>query len=667
MYVNKIHIRNFRILSDSKLDFRDNLCLLLGRNNTGKTSFFVLFEKFMNGLQFDFNDFSLCKRKEILQIEKDSLENELSIQLILNIEYEKEDNLCHLSEFIMDLDPSRRDVNLLFECGVKKDKLLQDIELSKDMTKEKFIHKYLGNYLEKNVYIFDTLEDLKTENRYRLIKKELKDIKKLIDFEIIHAKRSVSSSEERTGTKVLSELATRYFNNTNINTPDKFESINSLIENMDLQLGKNYETFFNDFLSNAKEFLGLDSLKVVSNLKAHEILNDSSEIIYGNDKEQLPEYLNGLGHMNILYLLLNLEIKRSSFIANNKDIKLLFIEEPEAHTHPQLQYVFARKISEIVDSMPGVQVIITTHSPHIVANHPFSNIRYMLSEKNCDGFTNISIKNFYKDLSVEYKNEEQEFQFLKQYLSIQAAELFFADKAIFIEGISESMLLPYFISKYDYEKLNNEKEELKKDSEKKTSYVPLASQNVSIIQMGANAKAFKYFLEFLKIPTLIITDIDTTKSTQTAKGIRYKEWAVNNSPDNISNETIKYYLNAPDIKEKKDFEVWLQDLINDELECTGDFIRIAYQKKENAYHARSFEDAFINVNFDDIKAECDKIKGLKNIEKFTENSDIYEITKNVISKKSDFASSLLFMVHVNGKDWVVPSYIWEGLKWLQEK
>lgn len=151
MYVNKIQVRNFRILSQSTLDFKDKLCLLIGRNNSGKTSFLVLFEKFMNGLSFDFNDFSLCKRQVLLALDENSVVNDFSIQLIINIKYEESDDLCHLSEFIMDLDPARRDVNLLFECFVKKEKLLEDINLASDMSKEKFIKKYLGDYLEKCV------------------------------------------------------------------------------------------------------------------------------------------------------------------------------------------------------------------------------------------------------------------------------------------------------------------------------------------------------------------------------------------------------------------------------------------------------------------------------------------------------------------------------------
>ena len=503
-----------------------------------------------------------------------------------------------------------------------------------------------------------------------MIKKDMKDVKKLIDFEIIHAKRKVSSSEEKNGLKVLSGLTTSFFNELNIASPDKFEGINKLIENMDSQLDKNYDMFFDTFLKTARDFLGMDQLKVVSNLKASEILTDASEVVYGSDDTRLPEYLNGLGHMNVLYLLLSIEIKKNKFKANKKDIKILFIEEPEAHTHPQLQYIFARKISDIVNDISGMQTIITTHSPHIVANHPFENIRYMSVEKDSQNFCNIQIKNFHNELSTKYESEIEEFQFVKQYLSTESAELFFADKAIFIEGISEGMLMQYFISQFDCSKLAEETKNKEKDPQFKASYVPLAAQNVAIVQAGANAKAFRHFLEFLKIPSLIITDIDTIKPKQTSKGKRYEAAAVKDiEVCGTSNETIKYYLAAPKRKDEKDVEYtkWLANMLHHRLNSISSNIQIAYQKEENGYQARSFEDAFINVNIEQIKTQLQAIKGLVCTDEFETNPDIYNLTNKVIDKKSDFASSLLFLAHVKEIKWNVPSYIWEGIEWLQKQ
>lgn len=676
MYIKEISIRNFRILSNTTMTPGETLCLMIGRNNTGKTSFMVLFEKFLKQLSFDFNDFSISARNKILSFDQNTDETQLAIQLILTIQYTDADDLCNLSEFIMDLDPSRKDVHLLFECSIRKSKLLEGIQNAGSVPKEKFIRKNISQYLERRVYTFDSIEDLESQNRYRLVKKEFKDVEKLIDFEIIHAKRSVSSSEERNGLKVLSGLTTSFFNGSTISAPDKFEKINQLIEEMDTNLDVEYDTFFSDFLKTAKDFLGMGKLKVRSNLHAAEIMADASEVVYGDDTTQLPEYLNGLGHMNILYLLLNIEIKKRNFNIQKKDIKLLFIEEPEAHTHPQLQYIFARKISELVSDVSGMVTIISTHSPHIVANHPFENIRYMSVVSDSNGFQNIESKNFHEELSIKYANEPQEFQFLKQYLSTESAELFFADKAIFIEGTSEHMLINHFITQFDEAKLEDERRELAADPNKKASYIPLSSQNITILQVGANSKAFRHFIDFLKIPTLIITDIDTAKSvsTKTKNGkttVVYKECPVSEKTVcKTSNASIMYFLGAPKFeKDSQAYHDWFLGVVSHTIPSISPYIHVSYQETENGYHARSFEDAFINVNYDQFQIHKESIDGLQNIEEFSQvrHKDIYELTQRILKSKSNLASSLLFLAYATNLTWNAPSYIKEGFEWLQKQ
>ncbi|PKM49719.1 MAG: ATP-dependent endonuclease [Firmicutes bacterium HGW-Firmicutes-7] len=666
MVISKIKIRNFRILLKSTFDFNQDLCLMIGRNNTGKTSFMVLFEKFLHKLSFDFNDFSVGLRKEILEIDKDTDVSKLAIQLILNIKYDAEDDLSNLSEFIIDLDPDRLDVNILFECSIDKDKLLEGLAKAGNISKEKYISKYLGEYLVKNVYTFDNIEDLKTVNRYRLIKKDFKDVDKLIDFDIIHAKRSVSSSEEKRGAKVLSGLTTSFFNNAMAYPKDKFEDINIKIDEMDASLTTTYEEFFDSFLKNAKDFLSMQGLRVISNLKANEILSDSSEVVYGDNTKQLPEYLNGLGHMNVLYLLLDIEIKKTSLLQKNKDIKLLFIEEPEAHTHPQLQYIFARKISSLFSGIKGFQTIISTHSPHIVSKHPFSNIRYMLNQNKGEN-SYIAIINFYKELEEKYSSQPDLFLFLQQYLSIESAELFFSDKVIFIEGISENILINNFISIYDNIKINEDEEKQKKDSKYKLFYTPLSSQNLTILQVGANAKAFRYFLELLNIPSLIITDIDTAEKIEKNKKTYYK--AINvESPTSCytSNATIKYYYGAPEVN-TTEFDEWYKKLLSHELSTNCEQILVTYQNKENDYYSRSFEDSFISLNLELIKKHADSLWGIKNAEDINTEVNMYELTSKIIDKKSDFAASLLFLFHTKGVVWNTPNYIMEGIEWLQKQ
>ena len=651
------------------MDFDRDICLLLGRNNTGKTSFMVLIEKFLKNGDFDFNDFSINLRSKLFAFDEKTDVNELAIQLIMTLEYDDSDNLCHLSEFILDLDPECKTVNLLFECSIKKDKLLERIKNIGTVPEAKFVTNHIKDYLQKKVYTFSSTDDLKTENRYKLIEKEFKDIEKLIDFEIIHAKRSVSSSEEKSGTKVLSKLTTDYYNQSTINAQDKFEEINALISKMDEDLGKSYEKFFNNFLANAKDFLSMSNLKVVSNLKAKEIVNDSSEVVYGDLTQRLPEHLNGLGHMNILFLLLSIEIKKESFKANNKDIKLLLIEEPEAHTHPQIQYIFAQKIESILKEIPNMQTIISTHSPHIVSNHPFENIRYMSLKKSEVG-DNIEIKNFYSELSQKYVGEEKEFSFLTQYLSVQSSELFFADKAIFIEGISEGILIDYFTNQYDTKMKMEEAKKKDADAEYKSNYIPLSAQNITVIQVGANAKAFRHFIEFLHIPTLIITDIDTVHRKIGTKKTTYPACQVLDAECcNTSNATIKYYYAAPEFTYGcSAHAIWLENIKKHSQKCISEFIKVSYQSEENGYYPRSFEDAFINVNLAALKKYQDQLLGLKNNDEIDVNNNIYDLTQKIIDKKSDFASSLLYIAYTDKNvEWTTPKYIQEGLEWLQTR
>lgn len=668
MRITKIQIRNFRILQNSVMDFDRDLCLLLGRNNTGKTSFMVLIEKFLKNGDFNFNDFSINLRNKLFAFDETTDVNELAIQLIMTLEYDDKDNLCHLSEFILDLDPECKTVNLLFECSIKKDKMLEGIKNKGKMPIDKFVTNHIKDYLHKKVYTFSSMDDLKNENRYKLVEKEFKDVDKLIDLEIIHAKRSVSSSEEKSGTKVLSKLTTDYFNHSNINAPDKFESINSLISKMDEELGSRYEIFFNNFLANAKEFLSMGNLKVISNLKAKEIVNDASEVVYGDATQRLPEHLNGLGHMNILFLLLSIEIKKEAFKAKNKDIKLLLIEEPEAHTHPQIQYIFAQKIEDILKEVSNMQTIISTHSPHIVSNHPFENIRYMSLKKDENG-DNIEIKNFYNELSKKYIKEEKEFSFLTQYLSVQSSELFFADKAIFIEWISEGILIEYFSNQYDKKRKLEEIKKKEEDAEYKSNYIPLSAQNITVIQAGANAKAFRHFIEFLQIPTLIITDIDTVYRKVGEKRTTYPACAVLDSECcNTSNETIKYYYAAPKFVYGCSVHTdWLKKIKNHSQKCISDFVNVSYQCEENNYYARSFEDAFINVNLEKLKEQQGRLLGLKNEDELDTNENVYDLTQKIIDKKSDFASSLLYIAYTEKVEWTPPKYIQEGLEWLQSQ
>src|SRR3546814_19033349 len=68
--------------------------------------------------------------------------------------------------------------------------------------------------------------------------------------------------------------------------------------------------------------------------------------------------------------------------SNRPPRHLTFSEEPEAHLHAQLQQVFIRKVFDIL-SIEGSeaahytsQLVVSTHSPHILYERGFRPIRY---------------------------------------------------------------------------------------------------------------------------------------------------------------------------------------------------------------------------------------------------------------------------------------------------
>lgn len=671
MHIKSISVNNFRLLKESKLNLNQDekqvLSLLIGKNNSGKTSFIVLFDKFFRNesYKFTFNDFPISIRKEILEMSSESDLSTNSIQMKIEIIYSVEDNLENLSDFILDLDPDENIVKLFFECSIDQIKLLKDLSLIQIKHRKKFIENHLEDYLNNKYYVYKNDEELILENRKLLVEKKISDIKKIINYQVIHAKRNVSSSESNgNGKKSLSELTTKYFNEENLFSQEAFGSINDTILDMDETLNKEYAKHFKSYFDNVKQFVdgGTGELNVVSNLASKEILSNQSKVVYGSTDTYLPETYNGLGHLNILFLLLQIEVKKRYFEQENRDINLLFIEEPEAHTHPQMQYVFAKKIKDILKLIPNIQSFITTHSSHIVSQCDFEDIRYF---KIAD--ENIIIKDFYKELEAKYNAEPEYFKFLKQYLTLYSSELFFAEKIIFIEGISEKLLLPYFIRKYDESRKNE------------NDYIPLTSQNISYIEAGANARVFCYFLEFLDIKTLIITDLDGCEIKKTDKGKSYWGGCKTIDAINTTNVTIKYYLNAPNlpaIKEREQkaeeqvaFNEWFEGIKENSLNSISQNIKVSYQNKENEYHARSFEDAFISTNIGLISSNQDDLNGLKcKSEIIDTRTDFYELTQKILKTdgKSDFASSILYLALTKDIAWNTPKYIVEGLNWISK-
>ncbi len=313
-------------------------------------------------------------------------------------------------------------------------------------------------------------------------------------------------------------------------------------------------------------------------------------------------------------------------------IPLLFIEEPESHMHPQMQHAFADYLEDFLGKITSVkiQTFLTSHSSHIANTMLFSKIRY--AQKTKDGV-------IFKNLNSFAIEKPANTSFIKKYLNLTKCDLFFADKAIFIEGASERLLLPDMIEKCDKKGMFN------------SQVYKLPAQYYTLIEIGgAYAYQFIPFADFLGIPCLILTDLDSVAETKGSDGVnRYISVPVSHG-DTTSNETIKWW-----IREKKtdadgdDNKVALRDImVMTSEEKTINKCHIEFQTTENGLCGHSLEEAIRNVNRELYKLGSD----------LTEN-DLEFRGKS----KTDFAIKLIYEY----EDYNVPEYIKSGLVWLNNQ
>jgi hypothetical protein len=315
-------------------------------------------------------------------------------------------------------------------------------------------------------------------------------------------------------------------------------------------------------------------------------------------------------------------------------VHLIIIEEPEVHLHPQMQSVFVRQISKFLKpdgAQTEAQLLLTTHSSHIVADCGFAPVRYFRRKGN-----EAVVKDLLDFQSKSAASGQTEaIKFLAQYLTQTRCDLLFSDKAILVEGPVERLLLPRMVAQAATGAHEN-----------------LSADYLSVLEVGgAYAHLFKSLLEFIELPTLIITDLDSIradrKKCKVADGL------------SSSNATLTKWLPGKGA---------LADLRTaTAAQKTEGPIRVAYQVPEADAQpcGRSFEEAFVYKNADWIMANGVQLVGSAGALTAASADELraraYQIAIDDI-EKVDFALDLML-----ADGWQTPTYIADGLAWLAEQ
>ena len=642
-------MKNFRLLKDVEFVFEDPTTLVVGRNDSGKTSLSEIIDRFLlkSRQKFEFEDFTIGSYDSFSaafkQWLRDSDDKDVrllvpSIELKLFIKYDlKSTELAVLDGFIIDLNPNCDEVHVVVRFALGDGKLpALFTNLSYDSQEN--LHQVLRERVPKCFETQVWTEDPNDPNNRR--KLDLQSLHRLVKTSFIRAQRWLDDDTSK-DVDALARILEKLFAAAKSSTVDhEQQNITDALEGAVHEIQQSIEGTFKEQLEkliptlNSFGYPGLDGpdLETETTLDVQRLLKNHTKIRHRSEGGiTLPESYSGLGIRNLIFILLKIYSFFREFELNGTTsaCHLVFIEEPEAHLHPQMQEVFIRQLPNIVQqlctsegaiSQWPVHFLVSTHSSHIANSADFESIRYFQIATDT-GYRYTKIKDLRHELND--KAIQEKITFLHQYLTLTRCDLFFADKILLVEGTSERLLLPAIIRKLEEEKSDARK---------------LSEQYLTTLEVGgAHAHKFFELLDFLEIPSLIITDFDAVSEDRKACPVHKGE--------TTSNACIKEWYNGeycePDVL-----------LTKTEDSKVNGLRRIAFQvpESENSPCGRTFEDAFMLANPSKFNIQGD-----------TPDEQAHHAWQQCSSiKKTEFALEYA----INKTDWIPPKYILDGLRWL---
>lgn len=714
MYLKKVAVRNFRRLKDVEIDFEDRETIFVGPNNSGKTSATAAMRSFLSNREFKVHDFSLCSLTKINLFDNAAVTSlpHIALDLWFHI---NPDAIEFGTAFALATDFTGDFSEVGMRCCLEVDdhqelweKYSEAFPLREDGSRKKSLVDFLAlpgilkSHFKVCYYSLEKREAEVVETPLETSEGR-KTLSALLRVDFVDAQRNIDD-ENATRSNKLSEAFAAYYQR-NLEQATTAEEAVAVIEQNNDNLTAHYRLHFQPLMDIISE-LGLPSkndraMRIVSTLSSEVALKGSSELFYIDDtsSHQLPEAYNGLGFKNLVFMAIQIDNFYKQWLAtveNRPLCQVIFIEEPEVHLHAQVQQTFIKKMWQVLTKsadadLPRPQLTVTTHSSHVLDAVDFSKIRYfrrvdLLDEDTGSAYPGSIVRNLKEfqpealDVGGQEVTAAESISFLKKYLRLTHCDLFFADAAILVEGAVEKLLLPKMI-------------DLEADG--------LNSKYLTILEVGgAYSMRFASLLDFLGVPYLVITDIDSVDPHDGRKGcIATLAGAV------TSNASIKFFFNGcesiADLNAVLDGDHIQAE--NNRFVAYQKAVEIEYGGAPHWFHGRTLEEAFVYENHK-LFSEGTLSIGKDIPEDALEFHDVvWKRIKSSTFKKTEFAMDVLAvdppaavadLADINLDDgevaeelgvpaeeaaaevaplateaapWVVPRYISTGLSWLETR
>lgn len=618
--------------------------LIIGKNNVGKTTIIQALRR-LAGLDSGVvpQDFCYSYLMRLLEEAENGDEECPYIELRATIAFNNEDSAANLVGFLTysDIAPNSEhcvDVVIHYEAEERESML----EAMRDAC------QCGGNRLR---VLLDEMENIKFVPSY--FTGDGTEVKRVNLSKLFSC--SVIPATDVSGTHCLSDAFSkilRYQYSVLENVEKDGKSIKSHIRDMNNRLTQCIKDLHGDDINSALEHIrGADiKARLDADVTFEKAAKNLIRYEYEDKGMLVPEDQFGLGYTRLVMVIAHMldYVERYDDDPLKGSVNLVIIEEPETHMHPQMQELFIQYIGEALETLVEgkgkslkFQLVITTHSDHIVhskihAGGKFDCINYLRESAG------IAVSVPLSDELVQPKGEGdpvKNLSFLKKHVCLSVSSVFFADAVLIVEGLSESTLLPYYIS-------------MRED---------LRDIYVSILSVeGAHGFVYENLMEALGVPTAIITDLDV-KRTDEEKDDFVQIHSLKGKK--TTNKTLIHFAGTEEL-----------DSMAFPLLSINEVVKVFSQKESEGYYPTSLEEALVLKNYDsDVFIEELKRLHPKTMEdilgapedrkKLLGNS--YKCQRKFAADKSDLASGLLYQLLTCEDDKppiALPDYINDALE-----